>query len=977
MMISQLLSKRMLSFLARFIFPTVITIALFLTAFYLIIIPTIENNNIDRKREMIRELTTSAWNIFAKLDNDVQKGALSREEAQRQAIDQIRNLHYGREMKDYFWINDMHPRMVIHPYRSDLNGKDLSTYTDSEGKRIFIEMVKLVESKGDGYVEYMWQWKDEEKRILPKISYVKGFTPWGWIIGTGIYIDDVKVEVAAITSNLIQISFFILLIITMLLAFIDNQSYSAMKKQQLAENALRESEEKYRTLVESAAEGMFMSLEGLFMYANQTIADMLEYSKNDLLNMKTEEIFFGLEESTENNHILDLLEGRAVPERFETQLKTKSGSLCDVTLSATQISLGGKPGFMAIVSDITNRKKAEDELGASEEKFRTMANNINVGFFRMTTGSNPKFIEANPALVELLGYDSRESLLAVPVTQFYLNQEEYKDLTPKASGSGLRREVVKFRRKDGSTFNASIWGVRSNGEDGKAQYFDGIMEDITDIIVREEESKKLLSEMQTTLMFFNQLLENLQLGKVIVCSDELPVQNAVRLMEEHATDVLLVRKESGSDCGVVTNYDLRKALLSTALGSLHPVSEIMSSKIISLPGQSSVFEAWVLMTHNNISHLFITNSSGEITGFINSDDLQSIQNYSPSVLLREIQNSKIPEEIIKLSSIQPFLITTLIESGAKPQNINHLTTLISDSIRNKIIGFAMDELGPPPAAFTFLVFGSEGREEQTLRTDQDNAIIYEDVSPESEDSLRVYFHSLGQKVCTWLNEAGYLFCNGNNMAMNPVYCQPLSVWKQYFSKWVYSASGEDLLRTKIFFDFRSVHGDDCLEQALRDHLNGIVSDNPRFFQLLARDILTMSPPIGRFGNFIVESSGLNRGSFDIKSSMMPIVDFARIYALKNKIKVANTMMRLDALKDLKLLTDLNHQEMVQAYGYLMQIRLRIQAEAISKRSNNPDNFVCPKKLTSIEQQLLKEIFSQTKNFQLRLSYDFTGQLGGA
>jgi CBS domain-containing protein len=243
--------------------------------------------------------------------------------------------------------------------------------------------------------------------------------------------------------------------------------------------------------------------------------------------------------------------------------------------------------------------------------------------------------------------------------------------------------------------------------------------------------------------------------------------------------------------------------------------------------------------------------------------------------------------------------------------------------------------------------------------------------------VREYFLSLGKKVCTWLNDAGYLFCNGNNMAMNPEYCQPLSVWKQYFSKWVYSASGEDLLRTKIFFDFRSVHGDDCLEQALRDHLNGIVSDNPRFFQLLARDILTMSPPIGRFGNFIVESSGLNRGSFDIKSSMMPIVDFARIYALKNKIKVANTMMRLDALKDLKLLTDLNYQEMVQAYGYLMQIRLRIQAEAISKRSNNPDNFVCPKKLTSIEQQLLKEIFSQTKNFQLRLSYDFTGQLGGA
>ncbi len=975
-MIKRLLSKRMLYFLARFIFPTVVTIALFLTSFYLIIIPAIEKNNIDRKREMIRELTTSAWNIFAKLDRDVQKGMLSKEQAQRQAIDQIRNLHYGRELKDYFWINDMHPRMVVHPYRPDLDGKDLTEYTDQHGKRIFVEMVKLVESSGDGYVEYMWQWKDEKKRVLPKISYVKGFTPWDWIIGTGIYIDDVEAETAAITNNLVQISFFILVIIVLILAFIDNQSYRALKQQQLAEKALRESEEKYRTLVESAAEGMFMALEGLFMHANQTIADMLEYSKDELLSMKTEDIFSDLENSPGNHHVLDLLAGRAIPERFETVLKTKSGALCDVTLSATQISLGGKPGYMAIVSDITNRKKAEEELGASEEKFRTMVNNLNVGFFRMTAGNNPKFIEANPALIELLGYDSRESLLAVPVKHVYRNREEYKDLAPKASEGGLQREVIQLRRKDGSTFYASIWGVSIHDEFGRARYFDGIMENITDVIVREEESKKLLSEMQTTLMFFNQVLDNLHVGQVVFCADGLSVQQAVHIMEEHDTDVLLVRKESGVYCGVVTDHDLRKALLPTGLGALHPVSEIMSAKIVTLPGKATVFQAWVMMTRNDISHLFITNSDGELTGVVKSDHLQSIQNYSPSVLLREIRNSTTTEEIITLSAIQPYLITTLIESGAKPQNVNQLTTMIGDTIRHKFLEFAIHELGPPPVAFAFIVFGSEGREEQTLRTDQDNAIIYEDVSPEQESSIRDYFLSLGNKVCTWLNDAGYLFCNGNNMAMNPEYCQNLTVWKQYFSKWVHSASGEDLLRTKIFFDFRSVYGDDFFVHSLREHLNGIASDNPRFFQLLARDILTMAPPIGRFGTFIVESSGVNRGSFDIKSSMLPIVDFARIYALKNKISDANTLRRLDALRELKILTELNHQEMVQAYGYLMQMRLRIQADAIAKRSKNPDNFVCPKKLTSIEQQLLKEIFSQTKNFQNRLSYDFTGQSGG-
>ncbi len=975
-MISQIKSKRVLSFLARFVFPTVVTIALFLTAFFSIIIPTIEKNSLDRKREMIRELTTSAWNIFAKLDGDVKKGVLTREQAQRQAIDQIRNLHYGREMKDYFWINDMHPRMVVHPYRSDLNGKDLSEYTDPEGKHIFLEMVKLVKSEGDGYVEYMWQWKDEESRVLPKISYVKGFTPWGWIIGTGIYIDDVKVEIESITNDLIKISLFILLIIILLLAFIAEQSYRALQEQQAAESALRESEEKYRTLVESAAEGMFMALEGRFMYVNQTIADMLGYTKEELSEMNAADIFPALNEFSGKQYIEDLLEGRSFPERFETQLKTKSESECDVTLSATQISLGGKIGFMAVVSDITNRKKAEDELGASEEKFRTMANNLNVGFFRMTTDKNPRFIEANPALAELLGYDSRESLLSVPVLNFYVNQEEYNRLAPQAGETGLKREVVKFRRKDGSVFNASIWGVRISEDGDHARYFDGIMEDITDVIEREEESKKLLSEMQSTLMYFSQQLDNLKAGNLIICSPELSIHETVEIMEKRDTGIILVRNESGDNLGVVTNYDLRKALLQSNAGAKSTVSEIMSSKVLTLSGQSTVFEAWVVMTHNNVSHLFVTNSSGEITGVFNGDDILAIQNYSPYVLLWEIRNASNPDDIAGANKILPYLITTLIESGAKPQNINHLTTMVSDAIVKKFIEFAIEQLGPPPVKFSFVVFGSEGREEQTLRTDQDNAIIYEDPSPGSEKDVGEYFLSMGVKVCTWLNDAGYTFCEGKIMAMNPDYCQSLSVWKQYFSKWVFSATGEDLLRAKIFFDFRTGYGDEVIEHDLREHLNSIVPDNSRFFQFLARNILVMSPPIGRFGNFIVETSGIHRGSFDIKASIMPIVDFARIYALKNKIKTANTMMRLSALHDMKILTDLNYQEMVQAYTYLMQIRLRIQAEAVSKLKRNPDNYVCPKNLTSIEQKLLKEIFSQTKNFQVRLSYDFTGQIGG-
>ncbi len=975
-MISFNTSPQWKPFLVRIIFPTAVTIGLFIAAFFSIIIPAIEKNSLDRKREMIRELTNSAWNILAKLHADEQKGVLSREEAQRQAIEQIRNLHYGQEMKDYFWINDMHPRMVIHPYRTDLNGKDLSDYTDPEGKRVFVEFVNLVKSQGAGYVNYMWQWMDDEGRIAPKISYVKGFTPWGWVIGTGIYIDDVKAEINAITRNLIEISLFILTVIALLLASIARQSYISLKQQHLAEKALRESEEKYRTLVESAGEGILMALEGTYMYANQTIADLLEYSTQELSQMKVLEIFSEPTDHHGVQKVLELVEGTGSPYRFETQLKAKSGAIKDVIISTTQIAIGGKNGFIAVVTDITKRKQAEDALEESEEKFRTLANNLNVGIFRRTIGEHSRFIEVNPALVRLLGYSSKEELLATPIFDLYVNPDDRKNLEPKAHREELKREIVKLRKKDGSTFIASIWAVAVKDEDGAPQYFDGILEDITDLQNREAEREKLLTEMQTALMFFNQPLTDLSLKQVLSCPKTSAIREAVRLMEEKKTDVLLVQDGSGNNCGVVTDSNLRKILLNPETDADTPIGEIMSSPVRSLPASSSLFESWLFMEQNALSHLFITDSQGMIMGLIRSEDIVALQKYSPAVLLSGIQQAQNPDEIVAHNAILPFLITTLINSGAKPHNINHLTTIVIDAILQKLIEFAIMELGDPPARFSFLVFGSEGRKEQTLRTDQDNAIIFEDATLATDESVKQYFINLGTKVCRWLNQAGYSFCDGNNMAQNPQWCQPLAIWKKYFSEWVLNGTAEHLLNAKIFFDFRCAYGEIALVDELRNFLNEIVSNNPRFFQLLARNVLTLSPPIGFFGNFVVESFGEHRNVFDIKSSMLPIVDYARIYALKHKIWATNTLERLFELRQRNILAPQNYEEMIQAYSYLMQIRLRVQAQAISRGNLKPDNYVSPKNLTYIEQKLLKEIFSQIKNFQARLSYDFTGQLGG-
>jgi signal transduction histidine kinase len=231
----------------RIILPVTLTAILFGLTIFLLLLPLIEEKLMDGKREMIRELTESSWSI---LDAHAQKerdGLLTRDQAQASAIENLRRLRYGPELKDYFWINDMNPRIIMHPYRPDLEGKDISGFTDPNGKRLFVEFVKVVQAKSAGYVDYEWQWKDDPGRIVPKISYVKGFVPWGWIVGTGIYVEDVRAEIASITRKLTLISLGILAVIVALSVYVVRRGVIVeQEKKQAQEKARLRQEQLFR-----------------------------------------------------------------------------------------------------------------------------------------------------------------------------------------------------------------------------------------------------------------------------------------------------------------------------------------------------------------------------------------------------------------------------------------------------------------------------------------------------------------------------------------------------------------------------------------------------------------------------------------------------------------------------------------------------------------------------------------------------------
>ncbi len=227
------LKKRTLSIKTlpvRIIIPVALTILLFVLTIFLLIIPLIERNMMDGKREGLMQLTDSAWSILNLYHSKSMNGILTEKEAQKKAVEDLRHLRYGPEREDYFWINTMAPDMIMHPYRSDLEGTDISQFKDPSGKRLFWEMVQIVEKQGAGYVDYLWQWKSDAQRIVPKISYVKGFKPWDWVIGTGIYVEDVRAQISSINRHLTLTCLFILTLFITLSGYIIWQSAESQKE---------------------------------------------------------------------------------------------------------------------------------------------------------------------------------------------------------------------------------------------------------------------------------------------------------------------------------------------------------------------------------------------------------------------------------------------------------------------------------------------------------------------------------------------------------------------------------------------------------------------------------------------------------------------------------------------------------------------------------------------------------------------------
>lgn len=971
-MIREVQHKQWKDFFVSIILPTLVAIILTVGAIYMIIIPTFEDTFFQSKKDMIKELTHSAYSILQKYHQEETSGILSAEEAKNRALSEISALRYGDDNNDYFWVTDMEPKMLMHPFFKDLIGKNLSDYQDYNGKAFFLEIRNKLRTQQEAFINYTWFAKDNTQRIVPKLSYVQKFDPWHWTIGTGVYLDDVHRKTAKITHHLSLMTFGTACVIAMLLLYITQQSLKIEKKRREAEFGLRKSGEKYKALVEAANDGTMIYLDKHFNFANQTMIRMLGYSTEELEKLSLEDIFpGGSQEDSGYKKIKRAIEEKQSQIQFETFLQTKNEDILNVVLTVSTIKIMDQNAYVMIAKDIQSQKKIVEELGASKEKFRFLTNHLNVGVFRTRFGNKCRFIEANEAAMKIFGFSDESEMLKSAVTDIFENADDKTNLRDTLLKDGrVKNKILPLQKDKDSNPIVSISMVMVKDKNGTPIHCDGIIEDITEQKKTEENRENLIIELQTSLLYLNQPIKH-ALKDFTTCDMDTTIAVAARTMVKEKSSSILVQSHSGDMIGIITDQALKERVTATGLSLDTPVYEIMSSPLIYIEDTALIFEAVLIMQEKRIKHLVVKDTTGSTVGVIANDELLQVHRYSTGFMIQEIHKAEAVEDIVSSQDRMPRLVKALTDSGAHAKNITRIITSVSDSIAEKLIGFAIEELGEPPVKFAFMSLGSEGRGEQTLVTDQDNAIIYEDVPEELEEFTRDYFRQLGTKVCTWLDQAGYSFCTGEVMAMNPKWCQPLSQWKRYFSSWTTEAKPQDLLELNIFFDFRALYGEKQFTDDLRTHLQEMLETKKGFLPVMAQNSLLFKPPVDFFGNISLESGGEHDHTFSIKVAMAPIVSFARIYSIRHGLANTNTLERLDRLLEKHIINQATHDEMIDAYNYLMQMRFKHQIKLISD-GLEPNNFIDPDQLSYMEKSMLKKTFSQISGFQKKLSYDFTG-----
>jgi len=466
----------------------------------------------------------------------------------------------------------------------------------------------------------------------------------------------------------------------------------------------------------------------------------------------------------------------------------------------------------------------------------------------------------------------------------------------------------------------------------------------------------------------NTSLRNLLAPNPISCSPDTPVRQALEKVEAAQRRSIAVLNDNGLPIGILTLRDVMVRITLAERSIDTPIGEVMTPVSHCFSPDDFAADAAFYMAEQGLGHVCVT-EHGRFVGLLSERDLFSLQRIGLGNLSRAIQRSR-DLNSLKQSSRDIIAFTDqMLAQGASVSQLMRLITTLNDLMTRQVIQLCENESGSPAIPFTWLSFGSEGRMEQTLKTDQDNGILFECEADDTE-SVRRQLLPLAARINAALNEIGFPLCPGNIMASNPECCLSKQEWQARFRRWINSTTPENLLNASIFFDFRSLHGADKPVQALRAWLNEEVARNSLFRRQMADNALRIRPPLGLFGDLVTRRNEHNADAIDLKlHGITPFVDAARIIALANKINVTNTIDRLREAARLKAINQDAAESWIDAYQYIQLMRMQNHRQQM--HDNAPiNNWLDTAKLNDLERRILKETFRQARKLQSRLSLDY-------
>ena len=449
----------------------------------------------------------------------------------------------------------------------------------------------------------------------------------------------------------------------------------------------------------------------------------------------------------------------------------------------------------------------------------------------------------------------------------------------------------------------------------------------------------------------------------VICQEDTQIGTAAVTMTEKKVGSIIITKDNRPK-GIITDKDLRTKIATGKFSISDKVSQIMSSPVITVSENISIAEAQITMLRNKITHLCITKDGtveSKLVGVLSEHDLVVAQSNNPSFLIKEVKRALTAEKLRDVSQKAQELMHRYLDQHIPVSFVSKIISAIIEAITEKVIELSLDEMNvQPPTTFAWLSLGSQGREEQLLLTDQDNALVFTDVPAEKYDETKSYFLNLAHLVNEKLNIVGFEYCPAEMMANNPKWCLSLSEWKNQFKDWITRPDEDKIMLSTIFFDYNRVYGDAHLVDQMTESIFQSIARYSIFLNFLALNAIKNPPPLSFFRQFLVEHSGEHKDLFDIKArAMMPLVDAARVLVLSQNIKDHNnTLKRFEKLSELEPQNKELYNACMDAFKILLRFRT---VEGLKHKDSG--RFIDLKSLSKSNRLKLKGCFGSIKDIQ--------------